>query len=94
MRTARPGHTGYGQELVTVSRSGAEQLLQVDRHQGLRTWSWRLDTSLDAGLQKDGMVAFRAADGRDTGLRIAPVVLLDVQGARSHRSISVVARAP
>ena len=72
--------TGYGQELVTVSRSGAEQLLQVDRHQGLRTWSWRLGTSLDAGLQKDGTVAFRAPDGRDTGLRITPVALLDVHG--------------
>ena len=72
--------TGYGQELVTVGRSGAEQLLQVDRHQGPRTWSWRLGTSLEAGLQKDGMVAFHAADGRDTGLRIAPVALLDVHG--------------
>ena len=45
-----------------------------------RTWSWRLGTSLEAGLQKDGMVAFHAADGRDTGLRIAPVALLDVHG--------------
>ena len=72
--------TSYGQELVTVTAGGAEQLLQVDRHQGRHTWSWRLGTSLDAGLRKDGMVAFRAADGRDTGLRIAPVALLDVHG--------------
>ena len=75
--------TGFGQELVTVSGSGAEQLLQVERHQGKRTWSWRLDTSgLAASLRTDGMVAFRAADGRDTGLRITPVELLDVRGAR------------
>ena len=72
--------TRYGQELVTVSGSGAEQLLQVDRRQGLRTWSWRLGTALKARLQEDGTVAFRAAGGRDTGLRITPVTLLDAQG--------------
>ena len=76
---ARP--TGYGQELVTVGRSGAEQLLQVDRRQGKRTWSWRLGTSLHASLQEDGMVAFRGADGRDTGLRITPVELFDTHGS-------------
>ena len=72
--------TGYGQELVTVKPSGAEQLLQVDRRQGLRTWSWRLGTALHARLQKDGTVAFRTAGGRDTGLSIAPVKLLDARG--------------
>ena len=72
--------TGYGQELVTVNPTGAEQLLQVDRRQGLHTWSWRLGTALNARLQKDGTVAFRTAGGRDTGLRIAPVELLDAHG--------------
>jgi len=76
---ARP--TRYGQELVTVSGSGAEQLLQVDRHQGKRTWSWKLETSgLIPTLRKDGAVAFAGAGGKDTGLRIAPVELLDTQG--------------
>ncbi len=72
--------TGYGQELVTLSGSGAEQFLQVDRHQGLRTWRWRLGTSLSASLTRDGMVAFRDADGTDTGLRVTPVALLDTHG--------------
>ncbi|MGZ4381303.1 MAG: invasin domain 3-containing protein [Gaiellaceae bacterium] len=76
---ARP--TRFGQELVTVGGGGAEQLLQVDRHQGERTWSWRLGTSLKASLRRDGMVAFRGPDGRDTGLRITPVELFDTHGA-------------
>jgi Invasin, domain 3/Bacterial Ig-like domain (group 1) len=73
--------TGYGQELVTVSASGAEQLLQVDSRQGPRTWRWRLDSAgLAPTLRKDGTVAFLGAGGKDTGLRITPVDLLDTQG--------------
>ena len=72
--------TRYGQELVTVGGSGAEQFLQVDRHQGVHTWRWRLGTSLRASLTRDGMVAFRDADGKDTGLRVEPVALLDTHG--------------
>ena len=72
--------TGYGQELVTLSGSGGEQFLQVDRHQGVHTWRWRLGTSLSASLTRDGMVAFRSADGKDSGLRVTPVALLDIHG--------------
>jgi len=74
--------TPYGREFVTVAGSGAEQLLQVDRHQGVHTWSWRLDTSgLTTSLAKDGTVAFFGAGGKDTGVRLTPVELLDMHGA-------------
>ena len=46
--------TRYGQELVTVSGCGAGPLIQVDRHQGSRTWSWRLDTGLDPVCRRTG----------------------------------------
>ena len=68
---------------MTVAGSGAEQLLQVDRHQGAHTWRWKLDTSagLTPSLRDDGAVAFSRAGGKDTGLRITPVELFDRHGA-------------
>ena len=75
--------TAFGQEFVTVAGSGAEQLLQVDRHQGAHTWRWKLDTSagLTPSLRDDGTVAFSGPGGKDTGVRITQVELLDRRGA-------------
>ncbi len=73
----------YGREFVTVGSSGAEQLLQVDRLQGTHTWRWKLDTAgMIPQLRGDGSVALVGATGKDTGLRIAPVQLLDAHGAK------------
>ncbi len=79
--TGAARQTAYGREFVTVSGSGAEQLLQVDRHQGTRTWRWRLGGSdLVPRLKRDGTVSFVGRDGRWSGISITPVVLLDTTG--------------
>ncbi len=73
--------TSFGREFVTVSGSGAEQLLQVDSHQGMHTWRWQIGGSkLVPRLDRNGSVSFRSEDGRDTGISIAPVALLDTSG--------------
>ena len=73
--------TRFGQELVTVKSGGGEQLLQVNRRQGVRTWSWRLDTSgLSARLRPGGEVVFLGAGATDSGIQITPVQVLDTHG--------------
>ncbi|MFL5968010.1 MAG: beta strand repeat-containing protein, partial [Gaiellaceae bacterium] len=47
----------YGQEAVTMHRSGVEESLRIIRPQGRHTWRWRLDSSVDPRLS-NGVVAF------------------------------------
>ncbi len=73
--------TTFGREFVTITGSGAEQLLQVDSHQGAHTWRWRIGgTDLVPRLTDADAVSFVGRDGRPTGISIAPVALLDTAG--------------
>ena len=54
--------TPFGRETVVVTPSKAEQFLTVDRRQGNRTWSWRLDAGRKTPrVGDDGAVAFLAS---------------------------------
>src|SRR6478672_12225201 len=63
--------TAVGHDAITTAPGAFEEFTTVDRHQGLRTWSWRLSTAtLEPKLRDDGSVALLAG-GRPTGLTIA-----------------------
>jgi hypothetical protein len=72
--------TSFGRELVQLSAGGFEELTTVERHQGIRTWSWDLKSlNLSPKVMPDGSVALLAGD-RPSGLSIAPVSILDQTG--------------
>src|SRR6266508_4424151 len=72
--------TAFGNEAIAFGRDRIEQSLLVNRRQGRRTWRWRLGTiGLNPSLTSDGSVRF-AAKGADSGLRILPVAILDLNG--------------
>jgi hypothetical protein len=87
--TTRP--TSFGAETIVVEPRKTEQYLTVTRHQGLRTWTWKLATTLEPRLAADGGVDFVIDGGwhqahkhfhgpRLAQYRIAPVAILDAQG--------------
>src|SRR3954464_1224138 len=51
---------------------GAESFLVVDRHQGKRTWRWRLDTTYTPRVTRAGVVGFY--DGRKRAPQWIPAV--------------------
>jgi hypothetical protein len=72
--------SGFGSETITVGGKRTEEFLSVARHHGLRTWGWRLrSTILVPRLTRDGSIAFNRAHAR-TELRIAPVRILNADG--------------
>ena len=72
--------TPFGHETIVVDRMKAEQFLTVDKHQGLKTWSWALQASnLRPRLRADGAVEFLAG-GRLAPLLISPVDILGARG--------------
>jgi len=72
--------TSFGRESILFGINRAESFLTVDRRQGPRAWSWRLDASDGTPrLDSDGGVTFVHA-GRAVGLRILPVAILDARG--------------
>ena len=72
--------TPFGSETVTVRPASVEELLTVDRHQGAKTWTWPLGTTLKPSLRPDGGVNFTTADGLQGNLSIRPVQIFDGQG--------------
>jgi Bacterial Ig domain/Bacterial Ig-like domain/Bacterial Ig-like domain (group 3) len=72
--------TSFGRESILFGINRAEQFLTVDRRQGTRTWSWRLDASKGSPrLDPDGGVSFTSA-GALAGFHILPVAILDGRG--------------
>ncbi len=71
--------TTFGRESVTVSPELAESYLTVGLRQGVRTWRWKLETSLTPRTSAGGYVGF--FDGsRLVPLAIKPVQILDGSG--------------
>ncbi|HEX9599386.1 MAG TPA: hypothetical protein VF963_08420, partial [Gaiellaceae bacterium] len=71
--------TPVGRETILLNGESAEELLTVSKHQGRRTWRWRLDTQLGPRVTPQGVVGFFAGK-RLTSLQIEPVAILDVRG--------------
>src|SRR5437763_1873110 len=71
--------TRLGSETVTVTPTIAEHYQTVTRGQGLRTWRWKLDTTLEPRLSPNGYVGFfRGAEL--VPLEIDPARILDRHG--------------
>ena len=72
--------TAYGREAITVGADRTEEFLQVSRHQGVRTWQWRLQSPrLTPTLTRGGTVLF-TRNHRPVHAWIAPVRILDARG--------------
>jgi parallel beta-helix repeat protein len=72
--------TRFGREAVTVGPTRTEELLQVSRRQGVRTWRWRLQSpGLRPALTPGGTVVF-ARNHVQAPAWIAPVRILDAGG--------------
>ena len=72
--------TEFGRESILFGINRAEQFLTVERHQGTRTWTWRLDANHGSPhLDAAGGVRFSDA-GRLSGYHILPVQILDRDG--------------
>ena len=72
--------TAYGREAITVGATRTEEFLQVSRHQGVRTWQWRLQSpGLTPSLTHGGTVLFTRND-RPVHAWIPPVRILDAGG--------------
>jgi Bacterial Ig domain/Chitobiase/beta-hexosaminidase C-terminal domain/Bacterial Ig-like domain/PASTA domain len=70
-----------GAETILVDGPTLEQFLTVRERQGLRTWSWRIDTAQVPRVGDDGAVAFLDAKlHKLTDVSIAPVAILDAEG--------------
>ncbi|HVS85440.1 MAG TPA: SwmB domain-containing protein, partial [Gaiellaceae bacterium] len=79
-------HTSYGQEAVVLGGAGSdvEQYLVVQKHLGLKTWSWKIDAgSLVPTLRPDGSVLV-SPPNRVEGFSILPVSVTDT----SHRDVT------
>src|SRR5712691_6314993 len=72
--------TSFGHELVVLGHTGVEEYLTVTRHQGVRTWRWRLGANLDPSLSF-GMVMLKARDGSGSAI-VEPPAILDGTGNR------------
>src|SRR5688500_4770297 len=83
--------TAFGAETIVVEPKKTEQYLTVTSHQGEKTWTWKLATTLEPRLAKDGGVDFVIDRGwheahkhfhgpRLAQYRIAPVAIFDAQG--------------
>jgi len=73
--------TAFGTETVTLSGVSAEEFLTVAKHQGSRTWKWRLGTTLKPHL-RDGTVFFTDRAGKTVLLRVGQPAILDAHGKR------------
>jgi large repetitive protein len=72
--------TSFGRETIVVTPAKTEQFLTVERHQGPKTWRWRLDSDgLAPRVGADGAVGFFAGR-RLLGMHVEPVTLLDASG--------------
>ena len=72
--------TSFGRESILFGINRAEEFLTVDRRQGVRAWSWRIDaTNGVPRIGSDGGVTFVHA-GHLVGLHILPVAILDRYG--------------
>jgi hypothetical protein len=72
--------TPFGRETVVVDSARTEQYLTVNRHQGRRTWSWKLATDLRPQRLPGGGVAFAAPGARTADLHLLPVSVLSAAG--------------
>ena len=71
--------TPVGRETILLNGESAEELLTVSKHQGRRTWRWRLDTRLAPRVTPQGVVGFFEGK-RLTSMQIEPVAILDARG--------------
>ena len=72
--------TSFGSETIAVGPDRTEEFLTVARHQGLRTWRWKVQTSrFDVRPSGSGAVSLFVA-GASPVLEIAPVKILDAAG--------------
>ncbi|HLM33785.1 MAG TPA: hypothetical protein VK285_06915, partial [Gaiellaceae bacterium] len=72
--------TPFGHETITVQPDKTELYLTVVRHQGVRTWRWRLDApGLQPRLEESGGVRFVGLGGQ-AAINIRPVAILDASG--------------
>ncbi|MGZ4402031.1 MAG: hypothetical protein ACXVRI_04200, partial [Gaiellaceae bacterium] len=71
--------TPVGRETILLNGESAEELLTVSKHQGRRTWRWRLDTRLAPRVTPQGVVGFFAGK-RLTSMQIEPAAILDARG--------------
>lgn len=67
--------TPFGAETITIGPERTEQFLTVDRHVGVRTWRWRLDTTLEPSSSADGQIRFAGH-----AFHIPPVRILAADG--------------
>ena len=73
--------TYFGRETIVVAPQKTEQFLTVDRHQGKRTWRWRLGSpGITPRVGDDGAVSFVRGHAL-APVHIAPVQILDAEGA-------------
>ncbi|HYM64599.1 MAG TPA: hypothetical protein VES61_07960, partial [Gaiellaceae bacterium] len=72
--------TPFGHETITVQPDKTELYLTVVRHQGVRTWRWRLGAAgLRPRLEANGGVRFVGLRGQSS-ITIRPVAILDATG--------------
>ena len=72
--------TPFGHETITIQPDKTELYLTVVRHQGVRTWRWRLDAAgLQPRLEANGGVRFVGLRGQ-SAISIHPVAILDASG--------------
>jgi hypothetical protein len=74
--------TAYGNDAIVLGgkKNGSEQYVTVNRHTGVHTWTWKLDTgSLQPTLRPDGSVLVSPAHVVG-GFSILPVAILDARG--------------
>ncbi|MGI8605730.1 MAG: hypothetical protein ACR2L0_01030, partial [Gaiellaceae bacterium] len=72
--------TPFGHETITVQPDKTELYLTVVRHQGVRTWRWRLGAAgLRPRLEANGGVRFVGLRGQ-SAISIRPVAILDASG--------------
>jgi hypothetical protein len=73
--------TPFGRETIVIAPQKTEQYLTIDRHQGKRTWRWRLvSPGIAPRVGDDGAVSFVRGHGL-APVHIAPVQILDAEGA-------------
>jgi hypothetical protein len=74
--------TPFGAEAITVTSTGAEQYLVIDRRGSRRVWRWSLAaTGLLPRLRSDGSIAFVGPGGRVSSLALPAPRILDLSGA-------------
>src|SRR5437763_6437333 len=76
----RTRETPFGSETIVARPHGIEQYLTVERHLGVRTWRWQLDTRLRPQVVRDLVRFVDPKTHRVSGLTIQPVQVLDADG--------------